>query len=157
MTLTLHTCISLHKTCISINVHCYHKSFSFLFTLSSNDMSTYTKAGTCLHFTCTGLFIQWYFPRRPPNALIILCLLCIFISQICLWKVLKKRPVATIKQAHDGEGEVWISALCALRNTDLLASGTSSLLQKLCVYATSVIDIVWSYNSREAITPHMMD
>ena len=66
---------------------------------------------------------------QTPHACIILCLLCIFISQICLWKVLKKRPVATIKQAHDGEGEVWISALRALRNTDLLASGTSSLLQ----------------------------
>ena len=85
-----------------------------------------------------------------PRVIIILCLLCIFISQICLWKVLKKRPVATIKQAHDGEGEVWISALRALRNTDLLASGTSSLLQSMCVYATCVIDIfididiVWS-------------
>ena len=146
MTLTLHTRISLHKTCISINVHCSHKSFSFLFT----DMSTYTKAGTCLHFTCTGLFIQLYLPQRPPHARIILCLLCILSSQICLWKVLKKRPVATIKQAHDGEGEVWISALRALRNTDLLASGTSSLLQSMCVYATRVIDIfididiVWS-------------
>ena len=106
-------------------------SFSSLLPFSSNDMSTYTKARACLHFMCTGTFIQWYLPRCPSTypMLLLYCVLFIFISQICLWKVLKKRPVATIKQAHDGEGEVWISALRALRNTDLLASGTSSLLQ----------------------------
>ena len=40
---------------------------------------------------------------------------------------MKKRPVATVSNAHEGEGECWINALRVLRNTDLLASGQLSL------------------------------
>ncbi|XP_067936609.1 U3 small nucleolar RNA-interacting protein 2-like isoform X2 [Watersipora subatra] len=47
-------------------------------------------------------------------------------NQICVWKVMKKRPVATVNNAHEGDGECWINALRALRNTDLLASGSKT-------------------------------
>jgi len=35
----------------------------------------------------------------------------------------KKKPIATINEAHEGEGECWISAVRAMKNTDLFASG----------------------------------
>ena len=55
-----------------------------------------------------------------------------YISQICVWKTMKKWPMITVSNAHDGAGdECWISALRALRNTDLIASGLYSPLFRL--------------------------
>ncbi|KAF6029183.1 hypothetical protein EB796_012529 [Bugula neritina] len=47
-------------------------------------------------------------------------------NELCVWKVLKKKPVSTVSNAHEGSGECWINCVRALRNTDLLASGSNS-------------------------------
>jgi hypothetical protein len=49
-------------------------------------------------------------------------------SSLCLWSVNKKKPVFTVKPAHEGvasssPGENWITALAAMQHTDLIASG----------------------------------
>ena len=48
-----------------------------------------------------------------------------YYSSISLWGVLKKKPLVTVKNAHVcGEGKQnWITAVTALQNTDLVASG----------------------------------
>ena len=49
-------------------------------------------------------------------------------GSLCLWSVMKKRPVAVVRNAHgqsvSGTGN-WISSLAALPNSDLVASGSS--------------------------------
>ena len=48
-----------------------------------------------------------------------------------MWKTLKKKPLVTIQNAHSakgpnsscGDGENWITAVAALINSDLVASG----------------------------------
>lgn len=53
---------------------------------------------------------------------------------VALWGVTKKKPLALARQAHgmkDAQGlqqPYWISALAALRNSDLLATGVWQLL-----------------------------
>ena len=51
-------------------------------------------------------------------------------SSLSLWSVMKKKPLLTLKNAHHREGselmsteENWITAVTALHNTDLIASG----------------------------------
>ena len=50
-------------------------------------------------------------------------------SSLSLWSVMKKKPLLTYKNAHHSEGselsveENWITAVTALHNTDLIASG----------------------------------
>ncbi|GFS05976.1 ribosomal RNA processing 9, small subunit (SSU) processome component, homolog [Elysia marginata] len=50
-------------------------------------------------------------------------------SSVSLWSVLKKKPMTTVKAAHNENGgftgsENWISAVAALHHTDLVASGS---------------------------------
>ena len=45
-----------------------------------------------------------------------------------LWSALKKKPMTTVKAAHNDQGvlfgsENWITAVAALQYTDLVASG----------------------------------
>ncbi|KAK3800751.1 hypothetical protein RRG08_003155 [Elysia crispata] len=50
-------------------------------------------------------------------------------SSVSLWSVLKKKPMTTVKAAHNEHGdftgsENWITAVSALHHTDLVASGS---------------------------------
>ena len=55
-------------------------------------------------------------------------------SSLSLWSVMKKKPLLTYKNAHHSEGselsveENWITAVTALHNTDLIASGNSCFI-----------------------------
>ena len=53
-----------------------------------------------------------------------------YYSSISLWGVLKKKPLLTVKNAHTGgDGkENWITAVTALQNTDLVASGKQACI-----------------------------
>ncbi|ELU06307.1 hypothetical protein CAPTEDRAFT_122475, partial [Capitella teleta] len=51
-------------------------------------------------------------------------------NSLCLWSVAKKKPMFTVKPAHDGSpvgapGENWITAVAALQHSDLVASAGS--------------------------------
>jgi len=68
--------------------------------------------------------------------------LCIF-SSIALWSILKKKPLVTVKNAHNGKslGDIrnesndnWISAVAAVHNTDLVASGNRTRIAALQVF-----------------------
>ena len=66
-----------------------------------------------------------------------------FHSSLSLWGAMKKKPLSTLRNAHGTEvssdpgvkftvpDENWITAVAALRNTDLVASG------KLLIYTLS--------------------
>lgn len=47
-------------------------------------------------------------------------------GSICLWSVLKKKPLCTISEAHGSDNEVprWITSLATLLNSDVFASGS---------------------------------
>ncbi|KAJ0177035.1 hypothetical protein K1T71_007044 [Dendrolimus kikuchii] len=47
-------------------------------------------------------------------------------GSLCVWSVLKKKPLCTIPEAHGSENEVprWITSLGALLNSDVFASGS---------------------------------
>ncbi|XP_034830523.1 U3 small nucleolar RNA-interacting protein 2 [Maniola hyperantus] len=47
-------------------------------------------------------------------------------GSICLWSVLKKKPLCTVTKAHGSENDVprWISSLTTLLNSDIFASGS---------------------------------
>ncbi|BFZ08911.1 hypothetical protein BsWGS_11950 [Bradybaena similaris] len=49
-------------------------------------------------------------------------------NSVCLWSVLKKKPLVTVKNAHGLAGHIgdqnWISAVAASQYTDLVASGS---------------------------------
>ncbi|XP_047529303.1 U3 small nucleolar RNA-interacting protein 2 [Vanessa atalanta] len=47
-------------------------------------------------------------------------------GSICLWSVLKKKPLCTVTEAHGSENEVprWITSLATLLNSDVFASGS---------------------------------
>jgi len=49
-------------------------------------------------------------------------------ASVCLWNVNKKKPIVSMKTAHlplDGSNQPsWISAVGALRNSDLVATGS---------------------------------
>lgn len=51
-------------------------------------------------------------------------------GSVCLWSVNKKKPMATVKQAHGCHGEpglerpLWITSVAALHNSDTVASGS---------------------------------
>jgi len=70
-----------------------------------------------------------------PATYVRFCLLC---SSLSLWGAMKKKPLFTLKNAHGSRDENengsqsleenWITAVAALHNTDLLASGTHSCL-----------------------------
>uniref|UniRef100_A0A3B4B204 U3 small nucleolar RNA-interacting protein 2 n=1 Tax=Periophthalmus magnuspinnatus TaxID=409849 RepID=A0A3B4B204_9GOBI len=53
-------------------------------------------------------------------------------GSVCLWSVNKKKPVATVKQAHGCHGDpglerpLWITSVAALQNSDTVASGACS-------------------------------
>lgn len=58
-------------------------------------------------------------------------------GSICIWSVLKKKPLCTVTEAHGVENEVprWITSLATLLNSDLFASGSydsSIRLWKVC-------------------------
>ena len=63
-----------------------------------------------------------------------------FFSSLSLWSVLKKKPLFTLRNAHHKEGtgtsssseENWITAVAALHNTDLLASGMNMNCHTWC-------------------------
>ncbi|EEC08794.1 U3 snoRNP-associated protein, putative, partial [Ixodes scapularis] len=70
-------------------------------------------------------------------------------GSLCLWTAMKKKPTCTVHQAHgarDGS-PLWLTALAALRCTDLVASGSSNGEVKLwscgddCKRLTEVISI----------------
>lgn len=48
--------------------------------------------------------------------------------QLCVWSVLKKKPVCTVQEAHGfdtpNSEPYWITAVASLLNTDLIASGS---------------------------------
>lgn len=50
-----------------------------------------------------------------------------FSSSLCLWGVLRKKPLVTVKNAHGQTTRIgdenWISSVAALQYTDLVASG----------------------------------
>uniref|UniRef100_H2YCW4 Uncharacterized protein n=1 Tax=Ciona savignyi TaxID=51511 RepID=H2YCW4_CIOSA len=49
-------------------------------------------------------------------------------GSIALWGMMKKRPLVLIKNAHtlkDSSREVWITSVASLRNSDLVATGSS--------------------------------
>lgn len=65
---------------------------------------------------------------------------CVYLfSTLSLWGAMKKKPLVTVRDAHGskesevsgsrphGEEENWITAVAALHNSDLLASGKESL------------------------------
>lgn len=63
-------------------------------------------------------------------------------SSLCLWGMLKKKPLVTIQNAH-GSGEMianWITALAAHKNTDLVASGMNSLLFISSSFSKCILD-----------------
>ncbi|KAL5013671.1 hypothetical protein ScPMuIL_007941 [Solemya velum] len=53
-------------------------------------------------------------------------------NSLCLWSVMKKKPITTVKQAHQGNDdgnrltghENWITSVASYQNTDLIASGS---------------------------------
>lgn len=53
-------------------------------------------------------------------------------SSVALWGLTKKKPLALVRQSHGTQGEndlqqpYWVSAVAALRNSDLVATGTGS-------------------------------
>ncbi|XP_077430355.1 U3 small nucleolar RNA-interacting protein 2 [Vanacampus margaritifer] len=53
-------------------------------------------------------------------------------GSVCLWSVNKKKPLTTVKQAHGCHGDAgleqphWVSAVAALLNSDVVASGSSN-------------------------------
>lgn len=56
-------------------------------------------------------------------------------GQICVWSVMKKKPLCTVKEAHginpQNAQPLWITAVAALVNSDLVASGSNSGSVKL--------------------------
>lgn len=60
------------------------------------------------------------------------------LRSLALWGLTKKKPLALARQAHgeqDTQGlqqPYWISAVAALRNSDLLATGVWQLLLAAC-------------------------
>lgn len=54
-------------------------------------------------------------------------------GSICLWSVLKKKPLCTVTEAHGSENSVprWISSLATLLNSDIFASGSYDRLVRL--------------------------
>jgi len=73
-----------------------------------------------------------------------------FHSSLSLWGAMKKKPLSTLRNAHGTEvssdpgvkftvpDENWITAVAALRNTDLVASG------KLLIYTLSDFEVFGS-------------
>lgn len=67
------------------------------------------------------------------------CVLVYLFSTLSLWGAMKKKPLVTVRDAHGSVGsevsgsrphveeENWITAVAALHNSDLLASGNESL------------------------------
>lgn len=49
-------------------------------------------------------------------------------GSVCLWSVMKKKPLLTIRDAHPIESgtKPWITAVTALTNSDLVATGSSN-------------------------------
>ncbi|XP_075973300.1 U3 small nuclear riboprotein factor 55K [Anticarsia gemmatalis] len=47
-------------------------------------------------------------------------------GSLCVWSVLKKKPLCTVTEAHGSENEVprWITSLATLLNSDVFASGS---------------------------------
>ncbi|XP_021194043.3 U3 small nucleolar RNA-interacting protein 2 [Helicoverpa armigera] len=54
-------------------------------------------------------------------------------GSICVWSVLKKKPLCTVPEAHGSENEVprWITSLATLLNSDVFASGSYDLSIRL--------------------------
>ena len=48
-------------------------------------------------------------------------------KKLYVWSRSKKKLVAAIDEAHEDDGECWISALGVTKNTDLFASGVDFL------------------------------
>jgi hypothetical protein len=71
----------------------------------------------------------------------------VFNSSLSLWSMMKKRPTVTVKNAHAGRdqngnsspGTNWITAVAALHNTDLVASGGF-----LCLLLPPLLNILGS-------------
>jgi len=47
--------------------------------------------------------------------------------KLYVWLRSQKKPVLAIDEAHEDDGECWISALGVTKNTDLFASGVDFL------------------------------
>ncbi|XP_078596302.1 U3 small nucleolar RNA-interacting protein 2-like isoform X1 [Branchiostoma floridae x Branchiostoma japonicum] len=51
-------------------------------------------------------------------------------GNVCVWGLMKKKPLVSVRGAHHAEGseqqECWVSAVAALTNSDLIASGGNS-------------------------------
>ena len=57
-------------------------------------------------------------------------------GSVCLWSNMKKRPIAIVRNAHNAESPInstprWITAVAALPNADLVATGSSDGLIRL--------------------------
>nr|CAB3265800.1 U3 small nucleolar RNA-interacting protein 2-like [Phallusia mammillata] len=53
-------------------------------------------------------------------------------GSICIWSIMKKKPIVIIRDAHkDEKKNNWISSVAALPNSDLLATGSSNGLIRL--------------------------
>lgn len=50
-------------------------------------------------------------------------------GQICVWSVMKKKPLCSVKEAHGVSAQngqaLWVTAVASLKNTDLVASGSN--------------------------------
>lgn len=65
-------------------------------------------------------------------------------GSICLWSVLKKKPLCTVPEAHGSCNEVprWITSLATLLNSDLFASGSNDNYIRLWKISDSYKNIV---------------
>lgn len=71
-------------------------------------------------------------------------------SCICLWSVMKKRPLFTYKNAHNSSGEGsgqtveenWVTAVASLQYTDLIASGEAKQ-EKSYILCGCLFYLIW--------------
>lgn len=67
-------------------------------------------------------------------------------GSLCIWSVLKKKPLCTVTEAHGTENEVprWITSLATLLNSDVFASGSYDFnirLWRVCDQYRKIIPI----------------
>ncbi len=68
-----------------------------------------------------------FFARFEPSNIFFSFQLIFLYSSIALWSSQKKKPLAVVKNAHtpaDQEHANWITSICAMRHSDLFASGS---------------------------------
>lgn len=68
-------------------------------------------------------------------------------GSICIWSIMKKKPIVIIRDAHTTDGKSnWISAVAALSNTDLVATGSCDGLIKVWKCSDKFLQLIPLFN-----------